>query len=590
MLWPVLLLGAFSVACVSAADKWVRVETTDIEVLSNGGAGTAREALRRFEQIRHVFQSRTQRQNITSLPVRIFVFRSGEDYRPFQISDSAAGYYQPGSERDYIAMHVSASDIYRVVYHEYAHLLMRHAGYRVPVWLNEGTAEMFSTVAFEKSEVRIGDLIETHILTLRQEKPLDMATLLAVDHNSPHYNERGKSGIFYAQSWALVHMLNFSPEYQPGLANFLSMVLAGEDQTRAFHQAFGKTLNNVRADLEGYIRRDRFVGVRLRVPKLQSVGKVPAETLDEEEAELTIADLFLAINKYEQAEAIYARLAAQHPHSPGIQEALGYLALRRNQDEVARRFYERAIELGSGSGRLRYDYATLVREKGEPEEKAMALLKEAVALDPLLFDAYHLLGYLALRQERYAESIEALKRATELQPGRAPVWEYLALAYQQSGHREKAINAAKTARKFASSPEEAVRIEATIKLIEESLGPVVHASPAPPQSIDIARSTAKTNEVDGSARALNRIEGVLAQVDCLGKLARLHIITVNAKVFILVRDPASVLLKNAGAVSTEFSCGATHHATQPRNVIVEYRGAHDPVYGTSGDAVSIEFR
>jgi hypothetical protein len=49
------------------------------------------------------------------------------------------------------------------------------------------------------------------------------------------------------------------------------------------------------------------------------------------------------------------------------------------------------------------------------------------------------------------------------------LWEYLALAYQGSGERQRAIEAANTARKFASGPEEAARIEATIRQIEESL-------------------------------------------------------------------------------------------------------------------------
>jgi tetratricopeptide (TPR) repeat protein len=586
MLSRAILLTAVSAASIFAADKWIRVQTPGTEVLSNAGAGAAREALRRFEQIQHVFRSRTQRQNLTSLPVRIFVFRTEDDFRPFQVSDSAAGYYQPGNERDYIVMQVSGPDIYRVVYHEYAHLLMRHAGYRVPVWLNEGTAELFSTVAFEKSEVRIGDLVQAHILTLRDEKMLDIAALLAADHNSSYYNERGKSGIFYAQSWALVHMLNFSPDYQPGLANFLGMVMDGEDQARAFQQAFGKTLAGVRSDLAAYIRRDRFVGVRSRVPKFQSVGKVPAVALDEEEAQLTIADLFLSISKYDEAEAVYAKLAAARPHSASIQEALGYLALRRNQDEVALRFYRRAFELGSRSGRLRYDYATLLRESGEPDEKIIPMLKEATSLDPRLFDAFQLLGYLTLKQDRYAESIDALKRATELQPGRASVWEYLALAYQRSGSREKAIAAAKTARKFAADPEEAARIDATIKLIEESPGPVVQLVPESPQSIDLARSSPKSEMPAGAAQAIRRVEGVLTQVDCFSNMARLHIITPVSKTFVLVRDPSRVLMKNTGAVSTTFACGAV----KPRDVAVEYRVAPERTYATAGDAVSIEFR
>lgn len=580
----ILLLLALLVTSLPA--KWVRVQSNDIEVLSNAGAGTAREALRRFEQIQHVFRSRTQQRNITALPVRIWVFRSEDDFRPVQVSDSAAGYYQPGNDRDYIVMQVSSTDLYRVVYHEYSHLLMRHAGYRLPVWLNEGTAELFSTVVFDKSEVRIGDLIQSHILTLRDEMSLDLGALLTVDHSSPHYNERGKSGIFYAQSWALVHMLNFSPEYQPGLANFIAMVLAGEDQTRAFHQAFGKTLANVRADLTAYIRRDRFIGVRMRVPRLAPLAKAPVSILGDHEAEFARADLFLAVGKLDAAEQVYSKLAAEQPRSPDVQEALGYLALRRNQDDLARRFYERAFELGSRSGRVRYDYATLLRDAGETEDRIIELLKEATSLDPKLFEAYHLLGYLALKQDRYSESIEALKRATDLQPGRAAVWEHLALAYQRSGNREKAIAAAKTARKFAADPEEAARIDATIKLIEQSPGPIVQSLPPTSGAIELARTGPKADTPADSAPLVKRVEGVLAQVDCFGNMARLHIIVPNTKMFILVRDPSNVLLKNAGAISTTFACGPS----KPREVAIEYRATPERVYGTSGDAVSIELR
>src|SRR5262245_60219382 len=109
-----LLLTAVLATSAAATSKWIRAQNGDIEVLSNAGPGTAREALRRFEQIQHVFQSRTSRQGISSLPVRIVVFRSEDDFRPFQVSDSAAGYYQPGNERDYIVMQVSGPDIYRV--------------------------------------------------------------------------------------------------------------------------------------------------------------------------------------------------------------------------------------------------------------------------------------------------------------------------------------------------------------------------------------------------------------------------------------------------------------------------------------------
>ena len=109
-----------------------------------------REVLRRLEQIRHVFETRTKRSNLTPLPVRVFVFRGEADFHHYQVHPRSAGYYQPGTDRDYIAMQLRAQDTYRVVYHEYTHLLLRHAGYRVPVWFNEGIAELFSTAEVGK--------------------------------------------------------------------------------------------------------------------------------------------------------------------------------------------------------------------------------------------------------------------------------------------------------------------------------------------------------------------------------------------------------------------------------------------------------
>ena len=46
-----------------------------------------------------------------------------------------------------------------------------------------------------------------HVFLLRQSKMLPLQTLFEVDYKSPHYNEKNKQSIFYAQSWALMHYL-----------------------------------------------------------------------------------------------------------------------------------------------------------------------------------------------------------------------------------------------------------------------------------------------------------------------------------------------------------------------------------------------
>jgi predicted Zn-dependent protease len=294
---------------------------------------------------------------------------------------------------------------------------------------------------------------------------LEIPALTSVDHTSPYYNERGKTGIFYAQSWALVHMLNFAPEYRPGLANFIEMILGGEDAGRSFQQAFGKGPGVVLQDLHAYLHNNRFQGVRFRASKFD-VAKVPAQPMPEVESQLALADLLLAIGKVEDARQLYRKLESAHPDSIPVRVALGQFAARTEDYVAARRLFESAIDAGCRNPQLFYDYAMVLRQLNQPDSLIAQNLEQAVTLDDRHFDAHNFLGYMFLRAGRYNDAIVHLKRATELQPGKAPVWENLALAYHKSGNNEQAREAARAGRKVASGPEEAVRMDATIDLIE----------------------------------------------------------------------------------------------------------------------------
>jgi tetratricopeptide (TPR) repeat protein len=563
------LVAALLLSGLAGQAAWLHLRSGSFDLYTSASAGNGREVLQRLEQIRHVFETRTQQKNLTPLPVRVYVFRSEPEFRRFQVKDNAAGYYQSAPDRDYIAMQLTGTDLYRVVYHEYVHLLMRHSGVHVPVWLNEGTAEVYSTTAIKGSRVRIGDLIPSHVSTLRSEPLIDLSILLMVTHDSPHYNERDKTGIFYAQSWALAHMLNFSAEYRAGMPNFLSILLSGDDPVRAFQQAFGKSLRSVREDLAAYIRQDRFAGVRFEAEKLPERGRVPAESVEELDAELLLADLLIAIGRGEQAEAALQKLASAHPDRADLQEALGDAAVRRDEDERARRHYERALELGSRSGRLRYDYAMLLRELNAPAEQVMQSLRDAVLLEPKLFEARYLLGYMLLDQGKPVEAIEQLRAAVELRPFRCAAWEHLALAHLQAGQKKEALASAQRARKLAVTPEDISRTEATLSLIQSDTDSIVRApvTTAEPR-IHWARPDAEA-----------QIDGLLIQVDCLRDKARLHVIHDGRRTFLKAGQ-------GAGGPPAELACGPV----QSRPVRITYKRIADRAWGTSGEVVTLQFR
>jgi tetratricopeptide (TPR) repeat protein len=75
------------------------------------------------------------------------------------------------------------------------------------------------------------------------------------------------------------------------------------------------------------------------------------------------------------------------------------------------------------------------RARSEPEDlrRIETLLTRAVTLDPQLARGFLELGILMSDQERYAEAIEQLRRATTLQPGVAQAHYRLAQAYRRTG-------------------------------------------------------------------------------------------------------------------------------------------------------------
>src|SRR5213078_470299 len=93
------------------------------------------------------------------------------------------------------------------IFHEYTHLLTSHSNYDWPLWLKEGVAEFYSTFNVDKKAFTLGIPVSNHVHLLRESSFIPLKALIQVDHRSPAYNERDKQGIFYAESWALVHYL-----------------------------------------------------------------------------------------------------------------------------------------------------------------------------------------------------------------------------------------------------------------------------------------------------------------------------------------------------------------------------------------------
>jgi tetratricopeptide (TPR) repeat protein len=91
------------------------------------------------------------------------------------------------------------------------------------------------------------------------------------------------------------------------------------------------------------------------------------------------------------------------------------------------------------------DAARLVRLGPGNQERALERLKDAVEIDPQLWEAWYDAGWIELSRHHTDEAIAALEKAQSILPTHAPTAEALGQAYAQAG---RAADAAKVLRAF----------------------------------------------------------------------------------------------------------------------------------------------
>src|SRR6185436_16544385 len=184
--------------------------------------------------------------------------RSLTPYKPLYNGKPAniAGYFLARPEASYIVMLAEGGEeVERILFHEYMHYALGRVYATVPLWFNEGMAELYSTFQSNDWHAEVGHPIGVHIETLRKHDLIPLARLFAVDPTSKDYNEERRQGIFYAQSWALVHyLLRGNPARREQTFRFFKDVTNGKPGIQAFHDAFQTDEAQIERELHDYVR------------------------------------------------------------------------------------------------------------------------------------------------------------------------------------------------------------------------------------------------------------------------------------------------------------------------------------------------
>src|SRR5579884_1435408 len=435
-------------AAVAAPGSWTVARTNSFEVYSDAGPQTVRSTIEWFEELRAFFLRQTGLNVSGRAPVRVIVFRTGAEYEAYRPNPAAAAFYTGDASRDYIVMTQSTANWEGIAAHEYAHSLMHANGLLLPPWLSEGVAEVYSTVHIEERTSWIGGDSRPRSQTLAREAWIALRQLLAT-------TEIPKNGVelFYAESWALAHMLAFSPEYGPRFTALLKTLSSGMSAEQALSLLYSKSVQAVDSDLHAWVAGGPFRAVAF-AGIAHAAAPETAEVSSFEQRRL-LADLFFVSGALPRAESLYKELQREAPGDSDVAIALGEIALRRADKRTAMREWKPAIAKGAHDPKLCYRYAALAQQTGMPDADIIPVLQRAVALDPAFDDARYSLALMLISAGRYGDGVTNLKAMRTIAPARAySYWSAMANALTELDRREEAKAAAVEARRHASTSEE----------------------------------------------------------------------------------------------------------------------------------------
>lgn len=539
---------------LSADSEWFRMESEKFELYGSGNANAARATLRHFEEVRQVFLEAMPSNQETEGKVRIIAFKSQADYTPYRPGNYAVAYYLYGSDQDLIVLSGAGTNAETAAIHEYMHLLVRRAGLHLPPWLNEGFAELYSTMKPHASGVLIGTPLPARLLAIRQSRWVPLAVILATDQTTHAEATSEQATALYNFGWALTHMLALKEDYRDRWDEFITEISSGKDSRAVLERVYGRPLSRIETDLREYVRASKYTGVVLPVKLVRNQQEYPETPVDPLDARIMLADLKSRVAKGADRARELEAIVAESPGRPESYAALGYLAWRSGDTQRALDQFDKSYQRGNRERRFLADYGNLVNpadSKRGAEIFGLLIEKEPDNVKYRLGQAWALMnnGDIAKAQAALAPvrrvspddaaRLFRLQSAIEIKLGNFR--QALALTdrwlAQEQDPRDRQIAESQSAglRRAIQANEQGVRVE----VIDRNM-----------------RRPADMQPQSTPGRSLSKVTGQLTRLDCRGSQAYVVLNRAGVLASYLIDDREKVLIDETSGLKLELACGA----------------------------------
>ncbi|MBA3850327.1 MAG: hypothetical protein C0502_10100 [Opitutus sp.] len=421
-----LLVGGWAASPAAAApkeifagadDKWRRYESPHFELFSHVDDADSRAVLHQLELLRSFFLDSNRLSERQPVPVSVYAFATQKEFDAYKPANfgNAAGLYLSRPDRAVILLAPSRQDeaARRIVFHEYIHHLVRVSGMTPPTWLNEGLAELFSTIELRGDKMVFGAPVPYHVYRLQNSEFIPLASLFSAAPAEVHTGSDSHSGRFYAQAWAVLHYWYFGATRTPRekIHPLLSRLLSArtppthDQMARWLLEATGETYTQLQQQLVDYVRHGKYGTRALPLPKIAGKETYQARPMARAEARERLAELAFRMRRDPHGHLAMLE-AAKTGDTIRALETLGTDALLDSNDHLAQERWEAATAAGSKNPAIYHELG--VQESRRwfaqfdlyfrlPEERAKklrGLLQRSIAYAPDQAEAYEMLAWV----------------------------------------------------------------------------------------------------------------------------------------------------------------------------------------------------
>jgi tetratricopeptide (TPR) repeat protein len=338
--------------------RWTEARSEHVFFYSQCSDEKTRELAGRFETLRKIFPfispdlARSWTRMSSPLPTHVFLFKDMASFAPYRPDPHVGGFFSARATGNFAALPAGDEEGLAVASHEFVHFVVSQNIRTLPLWLNEGLAEYYSTLQRKGVQVRVGIPPRSSLAYFVNGSPMPLERLCAVTQESPAFKDGATRHQVYASAWLFVHdLLTEDPARRALTGQFLLRLKRGEPWPEAFRAAYGRDPAAFEEEVQAHLRR------------IRAVGQTPVW-------DFTFGALDVD-NRFEARPMAY----------PDVLGRLGLLAQTHYQDPAyATRHFEAALARDPGCGPALLGLGLEARDAGREEASWPFFDKAAQAL------------------------------------------------------------------------------------------------------------------------------------------------------------------------------------------------------------------